>query len=100
MDRQVELRSATETRSASGERVLTWATFATVWADLRHKAAREIDVSAQHLSQGEMIVFIRYRTDVTARQQVKVGAEIYDIQNVREIGRGEGLELLCVRFAG
>lgn len=100
MDRRVELHAAAETRSDSGARVFVWSVFATVWAEVRDKPAREIDLSGRTEAQQETVFFIRYRADVTPRQRVFYGGQSYDIQNVREIGRREGLELLTLRFTG
>lgn len=100
MDRLVALQSQAQTVAANGERTGAWTTYATVWAEERELPSGEVVVSGTEQAQKTMIFFVRFRTDITERHRVSYGGSDFDIENIREIGRREGLELRCRRHAG
>lgn len=100
LDRQIQLQSSTPSQNTSGEKIASWATYDTVWAEEIDVPAREKIASGTEQSIKQMGFLIRYRSDVTRRHRVVYNGENYDIEDMREIGRREALELRCVRHTG
>lgn len=99
LDRRVQLQSATVTNDPDyNEEVLTWATYATVWAKLEHHTQRqewsEGEAFAREFAQFGMFLTIRYRSDVTSEHRVIFEGTTYEIiGKPRELGRREGLKI-------
>src|ERR1035437_10508099 len=74
---QIELQSATNSQSASGEVTQAWTTYATVWAELAPLAGREW---YRGKSFGETVshkIVIRYRADVNTKHRALFGSRVY-----------------------
>lgn len=94
LDRIAVLRGATQTRSSTGAVVVTWADVARFAVSKRTLNAREVMISARPTDQIEDVFECRYRTDVTAAQQLVVDGNTYDIvRPPEEIGRKDGLRI-------
>lgn len=98
LDRRVTLRRMVETQSASGAVTETAQDVAEVWAE-KHPD-RGIEAFREEQRQGWAVVVwrIRYLLDgiqePTVKWDLKEGARIYEILEVRELGRREGWELV------
>lgn len=96
MDRVVTLRGKTTAPNDYGEEVATWSDIATVWAERLELRGDERWNAQQVVAKIACKYRIRYRTDVDAIDiLVDSDGREYDIQAVLEIGRREGLELIC-----
>lgn len=93
LDRLVTLQTRTLTRNAYGEQEETWATLAQVWAEKIDLKGREFVAAQQTSADVSTRWRIRFRDDVTVLNQLLVDGITYDINQVSEIGRREGLEL-------
>lgn len=94
LDRSAVLKHRVLTRnSTTGEEVVTYTTYATVWAGKRDLRGREFFAAQQVNADLTTIWQIRYRTDVVATDQLVVDDVAYNINSVAEIGRRDGLEL-------
>jgi SPP1 family predicted phage head-tail adaptor len=94
LDRRVELQHRVLTRSATtGEEVVTYTTYATVWAGKRDIRGREVFTAQQVNSDITTMWQIRHRTDVVATDVLVHDGLQYNIVGIAEIGRREGLEL-------
>lgn len=95
LDRRVTLQQRTLTQDAQGQHVESWSTLATVWATKRDVTGREF-VAAQGANADASTVFqIRWRSDVSVLNQVAYEGVTHEIVHVAEIGRREGLQLVC-----
>lgn len=95
MDRRVTIQSRSTAADAQGQQIETWTAVATVWASKRDLRGREY-FAAQAVNADVNTVFeIRHRTDVTVLHRVVCEGVTYDIQQVSEIGRRDGLSLIC-----
>lgn len=97
----VRIESRTETtRSAIGEEVVTWATFASMWASIEPIRGEEgLTLRAQG-SEITTRIRMRYIPDVKPAMRVVHGDDVYSILEVyspREKRRE--LEMLCSRDA-
>jgi SPP1 family predicted phage head-tail adaptor len=100
MDARITIQRATVVTNDYGERVPTWATLATVWADViwREGSGAERIASDQILSKQPVHFLIRYSTtvsSVSAKDRVSYGSKSYEIETIQEIGRNDGLRLTC-----
>jgi len=101
LDKLVELRHRVLTKGANGEDIPSWPlAYARVWAE-KADARGMKRFTAQTIQPEQMTEFrMRFRSDVSTNDHlfvVDTGAE-YEIQQVAEMGRNEGLDLLCRRI--
>ena len=99
MDRRIGIQRATLTANAYGERAETWATLATVWAEVQYKegSGREAVQSDQVYSSQPVHFIIRYSSDVSdirPSDRIKYNGNNYQIEGVQEIGRQEGFRIV------
>jgi SPP1 family predicted phage head-tail adaptor len=96
LDRRVSLQHRTITRNGSGESVATYAGFATVWAGKKDLRGREYFAAQQVNGELQATWTIRWRSDVLVTDRlVDDAGATFDITHVAEIGRREGLDLVC-----
>lgn len=96
LDRRITIQTFTESNNTFREPIKTWVTLATVWAQLvpQRGTERYAIREGQAVDARALVIWrIRHRTDVTTLMRISYGGELYDIQDIREIGRREGLEL-------
>lgn len=101
LDRRIVIESRSVTRSESGEETETWATFATVWARKQPMTGREFYSAggAQNVPAETARFTVRWLTGITAQHRVVEGGKTWNIRNVAELGRKEGLELTAEAIA-
>jgi SPP1 family predicted phage head-tail adaptor len=98
LDREIIIETVTTTVDDAGTPVETWAPLATLRAELKDNASDET-----HNEQGDttrqLVTFeTRYVPGVTVAARIMYQGEPYNLLQVREIGRGRGLELKAVRL--
>lgn len=93
LDRTIELQSVSTVQNSFGEPVETWATFATVAAKVSPQRGDERFTAQQIVGKAVVTFKLRYRTDVTVLNRIRYVGRDYDIHDVRELGRREGLEI-------
>lgn len=75
-----------------GNEITGWNDVATVWAEVRQESGREFFASGA--IQAERKVTFKLRpVDVTVIDRVSYDDRLFDIHDVRELGRKEGVEL-------
>ena len=95
LDRVVTLGKKTVSGQDSyGEETVTW-TDVIVWAERRDLRGDERWTAQQVMGKQTCVYRIYYRTDLTVEDRLVDGSDTYDIHSIAEIGRKEGLELLC-----
>lgn len=98
LDRPVELRHRVLTQNAAGEKVASWpSTYASVWAQKRDVRGMKRFTAQQFVADQTTEFTLRHRTDVlqTDRLVTTDDGKVYEITQIAEIGRREGLDLLC-----
>lgn len=96
MDRRVTIEQPPTGRDDYGAVTGDWTEVATVWAGKRDIRGSEFFADRQHEAQRETTWRIRYRTDVTETMRLTDDeGVVWDIQGIAEIGRREGLDLMC-----
>lgn len=101
LDRRIEIQKRTALRHASpvGERVNSWVTVATVWAEdvTNKRQGRAIYDNDTESSEVGKVFAIRYRDDVEANMRVVYEGKPYRILYTPQegMGRRESLLLAC-----
>ena len=95
LDRRVIIQNLILTPNAYGEPIESWATFATVWAEVRDLRGREFFSAQQVNAEVETIFRIRWLAGVLATMRISYDSKAYDILGIAEIGRHDGLELMA-----
>lgn len=99
LDRRIALQSAAVTNDPDyNEEVLTWSTYATVWARMEHHGSQrewsEGEAAAREYAQFGLFFTIRYRDDVSAEHRIVFEGDTYEIiGRPREVGRREHLKM-------
>ncbi|MDP2330414.1 MAG: phage head closure protein [Reyranella sp.] len=95
LDRRITIERFTETQGPSGEPILEWNALATVWAKVDQQGGREFFASIQEVSERKVVFRIRWIEGLTVLDRVVCDGDLHDIEEVRRLGRKEGLELHC-----
>ena len=92
---RVTILSPTESRSLSGESVMSWGTtVATVWAQVERLSSRDILQAQQANVIATHRVRIRYRDDVTHLHRIVWRGRTMELSSVTERGNRTYLEML------
>lgn len=74
----------------------TWATFAKVRAQLVQVSTEEFMRSFGASSEAATVFRIRFLDGITLADRVKYEGRVYDLKEIKELGRREALELRCL----
>lgn len=92
---RVTIEQATETRNAVGEPVLTWSTFATVWADVQSLSSREMERYGETVGFMTHRVMIRYLSGLTSAMRIQYRNRTLEIGQILERDRLWHQEIIC-----
>lgn len=96
LDRRVTLKRATIAQDEYGQPIETWADIATVWASWRRASARETLAAAEVAAAVSDVFETRFDStwaDLNPKDRLIYNGATYDIIEVAEIGRREGLRI-------
>jgi SPP1 family predicted phage head-tail adaptor len=96
LNRIVVIQRPAATQDAAGQPIPTWATLATVWANVRHLSGSETIKADAEASTVKASIRILRRTDIDASMRVALGTTNYQIRAVLpdEIDRDK-MDLVC-----
>ena len=99
-DRRITVERYTTSTNAYGERVQTWGTLLTVWAELMKtgEGMTERISTNQDMPIQRVRFKVRSSSDsqgIKADDRVLYNSKYYNIQGIEEIGRNDQLVLLC-----
>lgn len=93
LDRTIDLQALTTTTDSFGEPIETWTTFASPAAAVMPNRGNERFTAQQVVGDAVVTFKIRYRTDVSVLTRIVYDGRNWDVHDVREVGRREGLEI-------
>lgn len=97
MDRRVTLLKWQEIgRDALNAPIEEFVPIATVWAQQRPERGAERFAAAQIAGARVMTFHIRYRSDISIKDRLSHEGHIFEISDVRELGRQVVSEIDCV----
>lgn len=98
LNKRLLIESRDEEDDEAGEPIVTWNSFADVWAAIEPDRGREFVSEAQPHAQGDIRIRIRYLPGVREKMRARWGDEIYDIQAVVNLKEGlKETHLLCIK---
>ncbi len=96
LDRRLSLYHRVLTQSSHGEQVPSYpSAYATVWAEKLDQRAREYFAAQGTQAEATTRFRIRWRSDVVMTDRLVLDSVNYDIVQISEIGRRQGLELFA-----
>ena len=101
-NRRIDLQRATTAQDETGQPVETWSTLASVWASWRRASARETLAAAEVAAAVTDVFETRWYSgvaDLNPKDRLVYAGRTYDIVEVAEIGRREGLRIAGVARA-
>jgi len=96
LDRVVTIERATTAIDDYGTPQSAWATFATVRAQVIQASTEEFMRGFGASSEAVTVFRIRHLDGLTLADRVSYGSRAFDLKEIKELGRREGLELRCV----
>lgn len=100
LDRSITIERVTTTVDDFGTPVSGWATVATVRAQRIQSTTEEFMRAFGASSETAVIFRIRHMDGLILADRVKEGSAIFDVKEIKELGRREGLELRCTATEG
>lgn len=93
---RITIEEFTPSRGSDGSVSKTWSTYATVWAEKKHKTSREF-FSAQRINSEITELFtIRYKSGITTKMRVSFNSKYYNIVGADDPdGKRREMQLLC-----
>lgn len=96
LDKIITLQRFTSTVDEDGTPIETWADLATVRAQLVQSTTEEFMRGWGASSEAAIVFRIRHMGDITPADRVTYQGRAYDLKEIKELGRREGLDLRCV----
>lgn len=96
LDRRITIQRKPVTQSDSGQEVVTWVDVATVWAEKINVKGLERFAVQQLIGQALMTFRFRWSvtvSEITSTHRILLDGRDFDITDVREIGRRQGIEI-------
>jgi len=97
LDRVITVERSTETVNDLGQVVTAWTELATLRAQLVQATTAEFIRGFGASSETAIVFRTRFLAGVTLADRVSYDGATFNIVEVKELGRREGLELRCTR---
>lgn len=96
LNTRIVVEQQSTTPDAIGQPTLTWTTFATLWADVKHTSGIEAVKAGAEASIVRASIRIRYRADITSAMRVTHGSTTYNIVAVLpDVAGKQYTDLVC-----
>jgi SPP1 family predicted phage head-tail adaptor len=96
MDRKITIqRKSSSTVDAAGSPVESWSTHWRTWAKFVPMSGSESLRIERQVGSEIARFFVRFYDDITIKDRISFDGKLWDIQNIRELGRRESLEILA-----
>ena len=96
LDRTVTIERAITVSDDYGGDETTWVPIVTVCAQVQQMSGREFFTEATTLAERKVVFRLRWMDGLTVVDRVLYDGRAHNIQDVKELGRREGLELQTV----
>lgn len=95
LDRTIVIERATNTVDAYGTPTMSWAAVATVRAQRIQSSTEEFMRNFGASTEAAIVFRIRHMDGIHPADRVKEGSATYDLKEIKELGRREGMDLRC-----
>jgi SPP1 family predicted phage head-tail adaptor len=92
---RITIEQPTASTNQVGEPILSWSTFATVWAAVDSLSSREAERFAEMVGFMTHRVRIRYLAGVTTAMRIQYRSRVLEIGQIREVDRLDYQEIIC-----
>lgn len=99
LDRRVTIQRKAVVYDDYGEEITAWTDLATVSAQVVQQSGREFLAAEQVQAEQRVLFRFRWMDGLTVLDRVSYGGRLHNIQEVKELGRREGVELMTVAAA-
>lgn len=101
LDRRVTIEQKTITRDDFGAELVTWSTFAEVWAEIRDVNSTERVVEQLRTVSRLTMVMIRWLPGLTSDMRVRIPSDgrTLQIASLAQVGRRVGWSLACEEYS-
>jgi len=96
LDKTITIQRFTSTVDEYGTPVETWADLATVRAQIIQATTEEFIKGWGASTEAATVFRIRHMDGITPADRVTYQGRAYDLKEIKEFGRREGLDLRCV----
>lgn len=98
LNQKVTIQQKSVTRAANGEEIVSWVTFATLWARVEPIRGREFFAAAQMQGAVDYRVTLRYTPTITRDMRVLWGSIVMDIsaEPINVSAANRWTELMCI----
>ena len=100
LDKLITIDRLSRTVDDYGTETEGWTPVASVRAQLVQSTTEEFMHSFGSSSEAATIFRIRHRDDLLSSDRVTYRGQSYDVKEIKELGRREGLDLRCVAAGG
>lgn len=100
LDRVITIERVASTVDDYGTPVEGWSTVATVRAQLVQSTLSEFMAAGGASSETSTVFRVRYLDGLTLADRVKDGPAVFDVKEIKELGRRKWLELRCTATGG
>jgi SPP1 family predicted phage head-tail adaptor len=97
LDRRVTILRRNLQRDEFGQQIESYDPIDTVWAQKVDVTGRELFAAQRPIGEGTTRFRIRWRNDLTITDRLQYDGTEYDIVQMTELGRQEGLEIVAIR---
>lgn len=98
LDRVITVQRQADTVNDYGQVVSSWGSIATLRAQLVQSSTAEFMKGFGAGTETAVVFRCRFLAGVTAADRVAYDGRIFNIVEIKELGRREGLELRCTRI--
>jgi SPP1 family predicted phage head-tail adaptor len=95
LDRRIAIEARTISRRQDGSEVIGWSSVGETWAQVTPLKGQERYNAGAEQPEYDFKIRIRWREGLSSGMRVVLDGRILDIKSVLEVGRREGLDLLC-----
>jgi SPP1 family predicted phage head-tail adaptor len=99
LDRRIVIQNKAEVIDAFGFRDLSWSIFLTVWSMPVQKDGKEQTTDNNRSTERPVYFRIRYNSTITNEMRVIWEGNYYKIEDIKELGRREGMILMTSKLA-
>ena len=98
LDKRITFESFTDAKDDYGQEIRTWSTFASCWAGIKLNIGKENYIANEKVKERIVDFKIRWRTDLTNEMRIIYSSNYYDIQDIVELGREDGIIIRAKRL--
>ena len=98
LDKRIVIEKLTISIDGYGQRTRVWTVLASCWANVKLNIGNEMVSSKSTVTYRVIDVKIRYRTDLNYNMRIIYNNEYYNIDDLIELGREDGIMIKASRL--